>query len=106
VRDSPGSAVTIAEMAETASMIGPGEMPQGESIGLGATEYYEPPSSSYAIATHVAQVAADAATGLLTLERYYAVHDCYSKDGQPMATTLLDYTVPTTPSAVLAMMGI
>jgi carbon-monoxide dehydrogenase large subunit len=75
--------------------------------------------------THVAQVAVDPGTGLVTVERYNVVHDCgrmlnptivegqvvgaiaqgigavlmegarYSEDGQPLSTTLLDYTIPT-----------
>ena len=121
----PGLSVTIGKIAETAYMIGPGQMPQGESIGLDALEFYDPPSSSYAMGTHVAQVAVDPGTGLVTVERYWVVHDCgrvlnptivegqivgaiaqgigavlmegarYSEDGQPLATTLLDYTIPT-----------
>lgn len=121
----PGLSVTIAKIAETAYMIGPGQMPKDESIGLDALEFYDPPSSSYAIATHVAQVAVDPGTGLVTIERYYVVHDCgrvlnpaivegqivgaiaqgigavlmegarYSEAGQPLSTTLLDYTIPT-----------
>jgi carbon-monoxide dehydrogenase large subunit len=77
------------------------------------------------MACHVAQVAVNPGTGLVTVERYYVVHDCgrvlnpqivdgqvvgaivqgigavlmegarYSEDGQPVATTLLDYTIPT-----------
>lgn len=121
----PEMSVSIAKIAETAYMIGPGEMPQGDSIGLDALEFYDPPSSTYAMGTHVAQVAVDPDTGLVTVERYHVVHDCgrmlnptivegqivgaivqgigavlmegvrFSADGQPLATTLLDYTIPT-----------
>jgi len=125
VKGVPGMSLTIGQIAETAYMIGPGDMPPGESIGLDALEFYDPPSSSYAMAAHVAQVAVDPGTGLVTVERYYVVHDCgrvlnpqivdgqiagavvqgigavlmeaarYSEEGQPVATTLLDYTIPT-----------
>lgn len=121
----PNLALTIAKIAETAYMIGPGQMPKEESIGLEALEAYDPPSSSYAMAAHVAQVAVDPGTGLVAVERYWVVHDCgrvlnpmivegqivgaivqgigavlmegarYSEDGQPLAITLLDYTIPT-----------
>lgn len=117
--------VSIEKIAQTAYMIGPSNMPQGESIGLDAMEFYDPPSSSYSMACHAAQVAVDPATGLVTVERYYVVHDCgrvlnpqivdgqiagavvqgigavlmeaarYSDEGQPIATTLLDYPIPT-----------
>jgi carbon-monoxide dehydrogenase large subunit len=100
-------------------------MPPGEAIGLDAREYYDPPTSSYAMGAQVAEVSVDVGTGLVTVERYYIVHDCgrvlnpqivdgqvvgaivqgigavlmegarYSEDGQPVATTLLDYTIPT-----------
>jgi carbon-monoxide dehydrogenase large subunit len=102
-----------------------GVMPEGEKIGLDALEFYDPPSSSYSIATMIAQVAVDASTGLVSVEKFNVVHDCgkiinptivdgqivgavvqgigavlmegarYSEDGQPIATTLLDYTIPT-----------
>jgi carbon-monoxide dehydrogenase large subunit len=121
----PGMAVTIEQIAATAYMIGMATMPEGESIGLDAMEFYDPPSSTYAMASHIAQVAVDPGTGLVTVERYYVAHDCgrvlnpqivdgqivgaivqgigavlmeaarYSEDGQPVATTLLDYTIPT-----------
>jgi len=117
--------VSVKKIAETAYMIGMAAMPEGEKIGLEALEFYDPPSSSYSIATMVAQVAVDPATGLVSVERFNVVHDCgkiinpkivdgqivgavvqgigavlmegarYSEDGQPIATTLLDYTIPT-----------
>ncbi|WP_042883251.1 xanthine dehydrogenase family protein molybdopterin-binding subunit [Cupriavidus necator] len=125
VNGVPGMSVTIETIAQTAYMIGMGDMPEGETIGLDALEFYDPPSSTYSMACHVAQVAVDPGTGLVTVERYYVVHDCgrvlnpqivdgqvvgaivqgigavlmegarYSEDGQPVATTLLDYTIPT-----------
>ncbi len=125
VTANPDLSVTVAQIAETAYMIGPAQMPQDETIGLDALEFYDPPSSTYAMASHVAQVAVDPGTGLVTVERYYVVHDCgrvlnpkivdgqivgaivqgigavlmeaarYSEEGQPVATTLLDYTIPT-----------
>ena len=125
VNGAPDLSVSISKIAETAYMIGLGQMPKGESIGLDAMEFYDPPSSSYAMAAHAAQVAVDPGTGLVSVERYFVVHDCgrvlnptivdgqvvgaivqgigavlmeaarYSEDGQPVSTTLLDYTIPT-----------
>jgi aerobic carbon-monoxide dehydrogenase large subunit len=117
--------VTIKQIAESAYMISMNDMPEGETIGLQVLEFYDPPSSSYAMASHVAQVAIHPGTGLVKVEKYYVVHDCgrvlnpkivdgqivgaltqgigavlmegavYSDDGQPTATTLLDYSIPT-----------
>jgi aerobic carbon-monoxide dehydrogenase large subunit len=117
--------VEIKALAETAYMIGPGQLPEGETIGIDATEYFDPPTSSYSNATHAACVAVDSETGRATVERYVVVHDCgrvlnpmivdgqvvgaivqgigsvlteamhYSEEGQPLATTLLDYMIPT-----------
>jgi carbon-monoxide dehydrogenase large subunit len=121
----PNLSVDIAKLAETAYMIGPGELPPGEPIGIEATEHYDPPTSSYSNATHAACVAVDSQTGRVTVERYVVVHDCgrvlnpmivegqvvgaivqgigsvlteamrYSEEGQPTTTTLLDYMIPT-----------
>jgi len=125
VEDDLERFISIEDIAKTAYMIGMGEMPEGESIGLDILEFYDPPSSSYALASCVAQVAVDPGTGLVTVERFFMVHDCgrvlnpqivdgqvagaivqgigavlmeaarYSEDGQPVSTTLLDYTIPT-----------
>jgi carbon-monoxide dehydrogenase large subunit len=125
VRGVGDLAVSIEQIAQTAYMIGPADMPENETIGLEAMEYYDPPSSSYSMGAHAAQVAVDPDTGLVTVERYYVVHDCgrvlnpqivdgqivgavvqgigavlmeaarYSPEGQPIATTLLDYSIPT-----------
>ena len=121
----PDLAVSIEEIAATAYMIGPGNMPEGETIGVEILEYYDPPTSSYPNGTHAACVAVDAETGRVTIEKYVIIHDCgriinpmivdgqivgaaaqsigsvlmeamhYSADGQPATTTLLDYVIPT-----------
>jgi carbon-monoxide dehydrogenase large subunit len=51
-------------------------LPTGESFGLEATDYYDPPRSTIANSTHIAQVAIDPMTGSIELERYVVVHDC------------------------------
>lgn len=117
--------VDFSELAATAYMIGLGTMPEGETVGIEATEYFDPPRSCYSNATHAVCVAVEADTGRVTVERYVVVHDCgrvlnpmivegqvvgaiiqgigsvltewvrYSDSGQPIATTLLDYAIPT-----------
>ena len=117
--------VPIRTLAEAAYFIGSHTLPQDEHPGLEATEFYDPPTSSYSNATHIAQVAVDARSGKVTVEAYHVVHDCgrvinpmivdgqvhggiaqglgealmeameYNEDGQPISTTLIDYVVPT-----------
>ena len=118
--------IDVRELAAAAYMVGPGTLPPDEAFGLDAVDFYDPPTSSYSNATHIACVAVDKRTGLITVEKYYVVHDCgrilnpmivdgqvqggiaqglgsalmksmeYSDDGQPLTTTLLDYIIPTT----------
>lgn len=125
VEEDESRSITTEQIAQIAYMIGMGDMPEGESIGLDVLDFYDPPSSTYAIASCVAKVAVDPGTGLVTLEHFYMAHDCgrmlnpqivdgqiigaivqgigavlmeaarYSEDGQPISTTLLDYTIPT-----------
>lgn len=124
--DDPSRFLLISQIAASAYMIGLGDMPAGETIGLDVVDFYDPPMSSYALGACVAQVALDPGTGLVKVERFFMAHDCgrvlnpmlvdgqvkgaivqgigavlmegarYSADGQPMATTLLDYSIPTT----------
>lgn len=121
----PDLSVTIEAIAATAYLIGPKNLPPGESIGIEAVEYFDPPTSCYANGTHAACIAVDADTGRVTIEKYVIVHDCgriinpmivdgqilgaavqgisavllegvrLSADGQPAMTTLLDYVIPT-----------
>jgi len=125
VPGAPELSVDIRQIAATAYVIGPQNLPQGETIGLEATEFYDPPTSSYSNATHAVQLAVDSKTGQVTIEKYVVVHDCgkrlnplivdgqiiggvaqgigsvlteamrFNEEGQPLTTTLLDYTVPT-----------
>lgn len=117
--------IDFSELAATAYMIVPGDLPPGETIGIEAKEFYDPPTSSYSNATHGVQLAVEADTGIVTIEQYVVVHDCgrvlnpmivdgqvtgaivqgvglvlteamrYSEEGQPISTTLLDYGIPT-----------
>lgn len=127
--------IDFSELAGTAYMIIPGTLPEGDTIGIQATEFYDPPTSSYSNATHAVCVAVDADTGRATIEKYVVVHDCgrvlnpmivdgqvtgaiiqgvgavlteamrYSEDGQPLSTTLLDYAIPTFLDAPVIELG-
>jgi carbon-monoxide dehydrogenase large subunit len=95
-----------------------------EKIQLQETVDYDPAGITFGYATHGAQVAVDLDTGKITVENYWVVHDSgivvnptiaegqiyggvtmglggalyeqstFSPDGQPTATTYLDYIVP------------
>jgi carbon-monoxide dehydrogenase large subunit len=121
----PGSGVPVREIATMAYGMHDRALPPGEGFGLEATEYYDPPLSTIANATHIAQVAIDPLTGFIELERYVVAHDCgrlinplivegqihgatvqgiggvlsealhYGEEGQLTTTSLLDYLIPT-----------
>jgi carbon-monoxide dehydrogenase large subunit len=116
------SLVDIADIAHAAHDRSP---PPGESFGLEATDYYDPPHVYITNATHVANVAVDPATGRIEIERYIVVHDCgrvinplvvegqihggvvqglgqalvervvHGSDGQLLTAHFLDYLLPT-----------
>lgn len=118
--------VPIAEIARTAHAMRPKGMPPGESFGLDTTEFWDQPFSSVSAAVHVAEVSIEKLSGRVQVERYAIVHDCgrvvnpmivdgqvhgavlqglgpallerlvLDEAGQPLTTTLLDYTLPTT----------
>ena len=117
--------VSIRELAAIAYSMSSRELPPGESYGLEATEYYDPPRTSITNATHIARVAIDALTGLVDIERYIVVHDSgriinpqivegqiqggivqglgsvlyeairHDQHGQPLQASLMDYLLPT-----------
>ena len=72
----PDLGLTVREIATMAYAMHDRAMPPGESFGLEATDFYDPPRSTITNATHIAQVAIDPATGLIDVERYVVVHDC------------------------------
>jgi carbon-monoxide dehydrogenase large subunit len=89
------------------------------------TAHFDPPAATFANATHAVVVEVDKATGHITFLRYVIVHDCgtiinplivdgqlyggtaqgiggtvhehlkFDENGQPQATTFMDYLVPT-----------
>ena len=117
--------ISIREIATMAYSMHDRAMPKGESFGLEATDYYDPPLSTITNATHIAEVAIDPVTGLVAVERYLVVHDCgriinplvvdgqihgaivqgissvlseqlrFDEEGQAMTASLLDYLIST-----------
>ena len=69
-------ALSFQEVAETAYAMNTSDLPEGESFGIEETDFYDPPLVTMANATHIAQVAVDAADGTVDIEGYVVVHDC------------------------------
>jgi carbon-monoxide dehydrogenase large subunit len=123
VRGAPGQGLPLAAIAAAVKR---GILQdQGVDPTLEAACSFEPSDQTYSFAIHVARVRLDPETGLVTVQRYYAISDCgtlinpavvegqimggivqgiggalteeaaYSAEGQPLATTPMDYLVPT-----------
>jgi carbon-monoxide dehydrogenase large subunit len=125
VKGSPESGVALAAVALTAYK--PHLLPEGTEVGLEFTSYHEPKNLSYPSGAHGCVVEIDPDTGKVHILRYVAVDDCgvvvnpllargqvhggviqgiaqalleevrYSADGQPLTSTLIDYSVPSAP---------
>ena len=120
VRGLPERTVTLRQLARAAV---PG--PPGMEPGLQAAHFFEAPRMTYPYGTHVAVVEVDPATGRVALRKYVVTYDIgrainpmivggqlegglaqglggaifeelvYDDQCQPLATTFMDYLVPT-----------
>jgi carbon-monoxide dehydrogenase large subunit len=125
VRGTPGTEVTLGEVALTAYK--PHRLPEGMEIGLQVMDCYEPTNLSYPSGAHACVVEVDRDTGQVSIRRYVAVDDCgtvinpltargqveggvvqgiaqalleevvYDANGQPLTASLVDYAVPGAP---------
>ena len=116
------ASVPLAEVAATAHR--GFRLPEGLAPGLTAGYVYDPPSATFSFCTHACAVAVDPELGGVEITDYVVVLDCgtvvnplivqgqvhggaaqgigaalseeivYDPDGQPRATTLADYLVP------------
>ena len=123
VKGVPSKAVPVKDVAK-AAVFSAWQLPAGEAPGLEASHYWDPPVP-FANATHIAEVEVDGDTGQVKLRRYLVVEDCgkminprlveaqvvggvvqgigtalfedlpFDESGQPLATSLMDYLVPT-----------
>jgi len=119
------TSMSIREVAAVAHSMDARALPDGESFGLEATDYYDPQVAPTSNAAHIAQVSIDPATGLVTIESYVVAHDCgrvinplivegqihggivqglssvlsealrYDQNGQPITVSLMDYLLST-----------
>jgi carbon-monoxide dehydrogenase large subunit len=123
VRGSPAPTVDFATVADAAYR--PTQLPEGFALGLERTAFHEPPDLTYPSGAHACVVEIDRDTGAVRIRDYVAVDDCgtvlnpllaegqvhggvtqgiaqalfeevvYDPQGQPLTSTLVDYTVPT-----------
>jgi carbon-monoxide dehydrogenase large subunit len=125
VKGVPTKQMTIKQIARAVVYNKAGLLPEGEDAGLEVTGSYDPPKLSFSNATHVAEVEVDRDTGLVRILNYVVVEDCgriinpmlvagqihgavaqgiggalfeeipYDDSGQPLATSFMDYLLPT-----------
>lgn len=118
VKGVPDASVTLQEIAKLSMSTGPGYVPVQGRGGSGIN------TSAPGFAAHLAEVSVDEMTGVVTVHRYVAVQDVgfainpatvegqieggvlqglgwalyegmpYDDDGQPLASSLMDYTLP------------
>jgi carbon-monoxide dehydrogenase large subunit len=125
VKGSPVVQLPMAELARIVAQE-PDRLPEGADTDLEVTQEYDGGKSGWSGGTHVAEVEVDIETGLVTIGRYVVVEDCglpvnpaivegqirggvaqgigavllehsaYDADGLFMASTFMDYLMPTT----------
>jgi aerobic carbon-monoxide dehydrogenase large subunit len=83
-REDPATAVRLSDLFNRA-ILGQG-LPPGESPGIDATCYFDPPAAAYSFGTAAAVVSVDAETGEFDVERLVMAHDC----GLPLNPKLVD----------------
>lgn len=123
VKGAPGRAVSWRQVSAAAGPGGMG--PAAEAPGLEAAHYLRPSTVTYAYGANAVTVEVDTETGAVRVLRYVLVHDCgrsvnpmivdaqmeggtvqgigsalmeecvFDGGGQPLATTLMDYLIPT-----------
>jgi carbon-monoxide dehydrogenase large subunit len=124
VKGAPGLEVTLGSVAQAARPGWDSKRPAGMGAGLEETHYWEPPTVTWANATHLALVEVDGATGKIEIQQYVVAHDCgvvinpmlvegqvtggavqglggallegfvYDPQGQLLTGSLMDYAMP------------
>jgi carbon-monoxide dehydrogenase large subunit len=124
VKGNPSSSIALEDIAHAAYFTA-SELPDDIEPTLEETAHFDPPSATFANSAHAVIVDIDPGTGKITFEKYAAVDDCgtiinplivdgqiygalaqgvggtiyehsvYDEQGQPQATTFMDYLVPT-----------
>jgi carbon-monoxide dehydrogenase large subunit len=124
VKGNPESSIALEEIAH-AAYFRASELPDDIEPTLEEVAHYDPPSATFANSAHAVIVEIDPGTGGIEFKKYAAVDDCgtiinplivrgqvfgataqgiggtihehsvYDDQGQPLATTFMDYLVPT-----------
>jgi carbon-monoxide dehydrogenase large subunit len=124
VAGTPARRISVADVADAAYRR-PEALPQGVPEGLEHTARYRAPEVTHSNAAHACVCEVDSRTGIVRILRYVVSEDCgnmvnpmivegqiaggvvqgiggalyewapYDADGNPQATTLLDYVMPT-----------
>jgi Aerobic-type carbon monoxide dehydrogenase, large subunit CoxL/CutL homologs len=124
VRGTPSITLTLAEVARVAHHA-PDQLPPGTAPGIEVITRFQSPPFMWSNACHVCTCEVDRHTGIVTLTNYVVSEDCgvminpmivegqvaggvaqgiggalyehaiYDADGNPLATTFLDYLAPT-----------
>jgi carbon-monoxide dehydrogenase large subunit len=124
VKGAPGLEVTLGSVAQAARPGWDSKRPEGMAAGLDETSYWEPPTVTWANATHLALVEVDGETGRIEIQQYVVAHDCgvvvnpmlvegqvmggvvqglggtllegfvYDAQGQLLTGSLMDYALP------------
>jgi aerobic carbon-monoxide dehydrogenase large subunit len=76
VKGIPGMEVTLANVAKAARPGWDSNRPPEMPAGLEETYYWEPPTVTWAYATHAVVVEVDPEIGQINIEKYVIVHDC------------------------------
>ena len=125
VKGVPSKAISIPELARSAVFAAWRGLPPGQTPGLEATYYFDPPGLVFSNGIHIVEVEVDIETARVTIQRYVIVEDCgriinpmivegqvaggvaqgigtvlyehlrYDDSGQLLTTSLMDYLTPT-----------
>lgn len=123
VAGSPGQGLTLAQIAAAADTVS--NLERGETPGLGARSVYIDPAMNYPYGIGLGQIEIDRETGAVTVLRYFVAYEIgravnpmlvkgqiaggaaqglggalmeeltYDANGQPTATSFIDYMMPT-----------
>lgn len=125
VKGAPFRELSFSELAHIVVVGQPGfSMPSGVEPGLEASRYFSPRQATFCNGSHVVEIEADIATGVVRILRYTAVHDSgrlinptvvdgqvqggvahgignalyewmrYDENAQPLTTSFADYLLP------------
>jgi aerobic carbon-monoxide dehydrogenase large subunit len=125
VRGAPARSLSLGVVAAGSNPLRFAMPADWEGPGLEAIRYFAPPRGTFSNGVHACIVEVDPETGMLRVRRYVVVHDCgrvlnplildgqihggvaqglggaiweklvYDAQGQPLATTFMDYLLPT-----------